>query len=727
MACRRRAVGHRGALERLEPRAVLSTVWFVNEAATGTNAGLTWKDAFTDLTAALSSARIGDQVWVARGTYEPTSGTDRTISFALPDGVAIYGGFAGKETALEQRDWNRHVTTLSGDIGVRHNRSDNSYSVVTARDLKRPTTLDGFTITGGNANPVDTDHQRGGGLWVTDSAAWLTLAHVTVQGNSAAVGAGVYLQRSSPTLTDVAVVRNVASILGGGLAAFQSSPTLNRVSFRGNSAAFHGGGLFNLESSPTIRAVAFVGNVAKYGGAIYNNSTSIPTLTDVEFRGNRAAQAGGGMFVFLSKPTLTDVRFVGNTAPYGGGMSIEAGAPNLTRVAFSFNFAGRAGGAIENYLGSPQLVGVTYLGNRAAKGRDLFSATDWPRARGELPARTGFQPIEAGGSPAARIIHVNRSAPAGGDGTTWRQAFNGLQAALSAARPGDQVWVARGTYAPTSGLDRSASFALPDGVAMYGGFAGTETKLAERDWTTHVTTLTGDIGVSGNPADNSFHVVTAHGLTAATTLDGFTITGGNADGPTAADKRGAGMWVVQSADALTVARVTFVANRAYNGGAMSIDKSAGKLLDVWFVGNSAALVGGGLFCDTSAPSLTSVSFVGNAARYGGALYTNAGSTPEVDDTDFRQNHADRDGGGLYAFLSGPVFSDVVFDRNTAVFGGGMALDLASPQLTRVTFVGNSASRGGGIQSYLSIRTFPEATFRRNRAGQGPNIFVVDRP
>jgi hypothetical protein len=185
-----------------------------------------------------------------------------------------------------------------------------------------------------------------------------------------------------------------------------------------------------------------------------------------------------------------------------------------------------------------------------------------------------------------------------------------------------------------------------------------------------------------------------------------------AAGPTAESKRGAGLWVVQSAEALTVARVTFVANRAYNGGAMYMANSNGALRDVWFVGNTAALVAGGLFCDTSSPSLTSVSFVDNAARYGAGLYTNAGSAPHVNDAVFRLNRAGR---------------DVVFAGNTAVLGGGMSLDLASPQLNRVTFVGNSASRGGGIQSYLGTRPFQELTFRRNHASRGPNIFVMRRP
>jgi hypothetical protein len=641
--------------------------------------------------------------------------------------VAIYGGFAGAEATLGQRDWKANVTTLSGDIGARRNASDNSYHVVTASSLTAPTTLDGFTIRAGNANLENSEQHRGGGLWVVDSANWLTLARLVVRDNFAGAGAGLCLDNSSPTLTDVSFVRNVSSILGGGLAAFHSSPVLSEVRFRGNAAAYHGGGLFNLDSSPTMHSVGFVGNVGKYGGGMYNNSTSRPTLTDVDFRGNRATQAGGGMFVFLSAPTLTDVRFRNNRAMYGGGISTEAGAPTLTRVTFSHNFADRAGGAIENYLGSPQLFGVAYRGNWARKGRNVFNENNWPRARGELPAQTVSQPSGPDGHVAARVLYVNGSAAAGGDGMSWASAFKDLQAALVAARPGDQVWVARGTYTPTSGADRSASFALPDGAAIYGGFAGTETELGQRDWLAHATTLSGEIGVRDNLADNSYHVVTARGLTAATTLSGFTIIGGNANGPTAEDKRGGGMWVTAAADVLTVTHVTFRENRAYNGGAMYLATPAATLREVRFVGNTAALVAGGLFCDTSAPTLTHVSFVGNAARYGGALYTNASSTPHVSSAVFRQNRATRDGGGLFAFESGPVFSDVVFDRNAADFGGGMSFDLASPQLNRVTFVGNSASRGGGIQSYMGTRSFHELTFRRNHASRGPNIFVMRRP
>ena len=56
--------------------------------------------------------------------------------------------------------------------------------------------------------------------------------------------------------------------------------------------------------------------------------------------------------------------------------------------------------------------------------------------------------------------------------SSWADAC-ALQTALANATTGDQIWVAAGVYTPTAGIDRSISFQLKNGVAMYGGFAGT--------------------------------------------------------------------------------------------------------------------------------------------------------------------------------------------------------------------------------------------------------------
>jgi hypothetical protein len=64
----------------------------LNAAATGNNDGASWADAHTDLQSALTAAPSGYEIWVAAGTYKPTTGADRTISFVMVDGVAICGG-----------------------------------------------------------------------------------------------------------------------------------------------------------------------------------------------------------------------------------------------------------------------------------------------------------------------------------------------------------------------------------------------------------------------------------------------------------------------------------------------------------------------------------------------------------------------------------------------------------------------------------------------------------
>src|SRR5580700_5537757 len=87
--CRTTPARRRLALEALEDRTLpSSTIWYVNDAAAGSNNGLSWANAFTSLQSALADAQSGDQIWVAQGTYMPTSGSDRTVSFALDGGVA---------------------------------------------------------------------------------------------------------------------------------------------------------------------------------------------------------------------------------------------------------------------------------------------------------------------------------------------------------------------------------------------------------------------------------------------------------------------------------------------------------------------------------------------------------------------------------------------------------------------------------------------------------------
>ena len=107
-----------------------TTVYYVDESVSGGNgSGDSWTNAYTTLQDALGVVSDGE-IWVAAGTYYPTTGTVRTITFRLKNCVSIYGGFNATETTRDARDWKSNVTTLSGDIGTASDDSDNSYRVV---------------------------------------------------------------------------------------------------------------------------------------------------------------------------------------------------------------------------------------------------------------------------------------------------------------------------------------------------------------------------------------------------------------------------------------------------------------------------------------------------------------------------------------------------------------------------------------------------------------------
>src|SRR5882672_9847462 len=96
-------------------------------------------------------------------------------------------------------------------------------------------------------------------------------------------------------------------------------------------------------------------------------------------------------------------------------------------------------------------------------------------------------------SVQAGTWYVDHNAGAGGNGQSWASAYQRVQDALAVAQSGDQVWVVQGTYLPgDASSPRSVTFQIPSNVALYGGFAGGETLLSQRDWIAHETILSGD-------------------------------------------------------------------------------------------------------------------------------------------------------------------------------------------------------------------------------------------
>ena len=298
----------------------------------------------------------------------------------------------------------------------------------------------------------------------------------------------------------------------------------------------------------------------------------------------------------------------------------------------------------------------------------------------------------------ANPIHVYWNATGTNDGSSWENAFTDLQAALRVASSGNEIWVAAGTYKPTASINRSISFSLKNDVSIYGGFSGTEALRTQRDYSTNVTILSGDIGIEGSNGDNSYQVVRGMDIGNTAILDGFTITASNANGPAPYDN-GGGMYNDNSSPTLT--NLIFSNHSAiYGGGMINWYNSNPILTNVIFSGNFAE-TGSGMVNHSSSPSLNNVTFshnIGGTGSIGGAMVNDLNSSPSLTNVSFINNSVNSFGGGmLNSFNSNPILVNVTFSGNSSVDGGGAIYNSDSdPILKNVTISGNTSNIGGAI-------------------------------
>ncbi len=278
--------------------------FYIREGADGQ--GTSWEDATGDLALILEQAQPGTEIWVAQGTYFPTTNSDRTKSFILSDGVRLLGGFAGSENCSSKRNPNKNKTILSGEIGIA-GVSDNSYNVLFIHKASAETILDGFIITGGNANGNvgEANRLRSGGAVYNDGTF----------GNS------------SPQIRNCVFLRNYAR---EGAAVYNNARNgkievlFENCAFIQNEAGLDGGAVYNDGKSrgqcnPTFVNCSFERNVGTYGGAICNSSESGScsiVINNCTFRENAAFLRGGAVFslngderVFLE---IVNTEFNGN-------------------------------------------------------------------------------------------------------------------------------------------------------------------------------------------------------------------------------------------------------------------------------------------------------------------------------------------------------------------------------------------------------------------------------
>jgi len=371
-----------------------ATIYVNADAISGGNNGQSWTNAFTNLTDALAVATTADQIWVASGSYFPTEDGNKSISFVIPSGVEILGGFpnTGNPT-LANRNPQTNVTILNGDIDHDGSLANNSYTVIYTKDVDASTILDGFTVTGGNADGgVPTDFpvllENGGAAWYNEATNFVN---------------------SSPTIRNCLFTNNHASNRGGALfhkASIGASAdyTIENSIFQSNSAAREGGAIFNAQSgtnsncNPTISNTHFQNNEAgRSGGAIYNNGAFFGevsgTYTNCDFITNKAIAMEGAavynsaFFQGTSSPIFTNCDFIANDANPGSGGAIFTDASSngisnfkVINCLFDDNRSDVYGGAICNIITGNGVIKPTYANSIFRRNTSVNGGATYSRA-----------------------------------------------------------------------------------------------------------------------------------------------------------------------------------------------------------------------------------------------------------------------------------------------------------------------------------------------------------
>ncbi len=381
-------------------------VLYVNSNATGNKLGSSWANAFTSLKDALAlNCPNITQIWVSKGTYKPTTNTNRDSTFTMRNNLAIFGGFAGTEASLSERRPAKNTTVLSGDIGGVNNVNDNSYNVIRNNNngLNATAVLDGFTITGGNANK------------------------------------GTFLGNR-----------------GGGVNNYLTSPSFFNCIISGNKAVEYGGGMFNQASTAKLVNTVLAGNTASYGGGLYNEGATTE-LINCTFAGNQVSTSGGAMYTYgLVSPKVTNsimwgnssgIQNAGGATPVVSNSIIQGNTPYLPQDSI-FIFKPSPG---LNNIGDLRLrpcsPAINMASNTALTGFTLDLAGNNRIALAIADIGAYERQVAAG-----TIIYVDVTATGRNDGSSWIDAYTSVTNAITdlnqcaAFNMPTSIYLAKGTY-----------------------------------------------------------------------------------------------------------------------------------------------------------------------------------------------------------------------------------------------------------------------------------------
>lgn len=685
---------------------------------TGTGDASSWENATDDLAwATNTAARIKEVygtnvvVWVAEGTYYGANGEN---AFTMTDGINVYGGFAGTETELSQRDINAHPTILDGQNNKRVLNQSVSFNTKTV--------WDGFVIQNGNVTSFSStsNNNCGGGAFLRARGG---LRNCRIINNAAYNGGGVYSYASSSypcTLEACTVSHNTASNDAAGVYVYYMSLSKCVVSHNRstNTSSGYGGGVYvgyANSSRDIISNCLIANNTSAYAAGVYLNSgTKILNSTIVRNK-NSSTSMGAGVYGYYTATIVNSIvwgnRNVNGEANLGGNYDCQYSAADGAYAGT--NFVALSSESNGNSLYYPNFVNPSQV----AGSGDETANVDWHIGEGSVCINRGnnaalgvadsvdmdgndriqVQTVDLGCFESAYdgitlpeyngIIYVAENGT--GNGTSWNDAMSSLSDALSLAFMHDaDVWVAEGTYYGDS-ISASA-FTVVEGVNVYGGFIGNEPAnydLSLRDVKAHVSILDGQHNQRLLFQNTDFTVT-------HTVWDGFTLQNGRAH---------------------TVSNGSN--DRAYGGAAYL---RLGFTLRNCVITNNAAVYGGGLYVyyynynTTDTTFLINCTISHNSSTYNGGgayLYKNV----VAEDCSFEYNSSRSSGGGIY-MNSQVLLTNCLIANNTTYNSSGAGVyssssnntvrnsTIVNNEISRGSSTGSSSYHGAGINGYYATIT-----------------------
>ncbi|MEN6358309.1 MAG: right-handed parallel beta-helix repeat-containing protein [Armatimonadota bacterium] len=715
-----RATDYAGNTAEVSEAVTIISVNVIYVSTSGSNgAGTSWATAKTTITAGMSAASSGKEIWVAEDTY--------TGCITLTSGVALYGGFSGSETAREQRDWDVNQTIIDA------NAAGHAVSITgTSNSLTR---IDGFTVKNGSSNygggiyctvaatiannniHSNTGNSSGGGIYCTGAAAISdNLIYSNITNNY--VGGGIYCSATANISHNV-ITDNTAKTVGGGIYCTAVASLLNNI-IKNNNATTLGGGIYVSGQAPILVSNVIMGNNATKGAGIYYATSQSGQITNntIAYNANTSSTTnnyGGGIYLDSSATSA----MINNIVVFniGGGIYGPSTLTYTKNLCYSNSVSNYSWNTITTYHPDNDLApvdpGIPYIEYGDWHIADDSLCKDNGASASNLPSvdidgdcriyddpNVAYDIIDIGAdewsgtNPANPeiIIYVQPNGNDNNDGSSWVNAVASVQRGidLAAFAGGGEVWVAEGTYDAIS---------LKSFVKVYGGFAvGAEDK-SNRIYETVL---------DGNSATSVVTIVSAP----ASKIDGFTIQNGLC-------ANGGGGVLCKSSATISNNKICFNKTYGSGGGIYCTTSDYVNITNNDIYSNSSSGSGGGICCVISAMISKNNIYLNNANSGAGISYSGLGIISDNDIYSNFNNSSSGKGGGIACSGNATIYGNKICS-NYGSYGAGIYCS-ASASITN-NFI--NANSGFGVYASSASSILVDAVGNVIKANRGAGIYYV---